>query len=253
MRERAMLLEGDLDIRSRPSQGTSVRVELSLGEGQQLGRKTRILLVEDHAAVRQAIAAMFERESDFDVVAQAGTLAEARGMLEEIDVAVVDLGLPDGYGGDLIKEVTAVNPRAQALVLSASLDRAETARAIQSGAAGTLNKVAQLDDVVDAVRRLRAGETLIPIDEVIELLRSANQRREREHLDRAAIEALTPREIEVLQALAEGLDSQGVADGLRISVRTERNHVANILSKLGVHSRLEALVFALRYRVVELP
>jgi DNA-binding NarL/FixJ family response regulator len=194
---------------------------------------------------------MFEREADFDLVAQAGTLAEARGMLDEIDVAVVDLGLPDGYGGDLIKELATVNPRAQALVLTASLDRAETARAVQSGASGTLDKVVQLDDVVHAVRRLRAGETLIPLDEVGELLRFADRQREQEHLDRAAIETLTRREIEVLQALANGRDSQAVADLLHITVRTERNHVASILTKLGVHSRLQALLFALRYGVVE--
>jgi PAS domain S-box-containing protein len=251
MRERVVLLEGDLDIRSRPGQGTSVRVQLSLGQGEEPKRKARVLLVEDHAAVRQAIAAMFEREADFDLVAQAGTLAEARGMLDEIDVAVVDLGLPDGYGGDLIKELATVNPRAQALVLTASLDRAETARAVQSGASGTLDKVVQLDDVVHAVRRLRAGETLIPLDEVGELLRFADRQREQEHLDRAAIETLTRREIEVLQALANGRDSQAVADLLHITVRTERNHVASILTKLGVHSRLQALLFALRYGVVE--
>ncbi len=84
--------------------------------------------------MREAIAAMFEREPDFEVVSQAASLAEARGMLEDVDVAVVDLGLPDGYGGDLIGELRDKNPRAQALVLSATLDRAETARAVESGA-----------------------------------------------------------------------------------------------------------------------
>jgi DNA-binding NarL/FixJ family response regulator len=251
MRERAALLGGDLDVTSQPGGGTRVRVEVALGgASRQQQRQTRVLLVDDHAAVRQAIAAMFERERDFQVVGQAASLAEARGMLKEVDVAVVDLGLPDGYGGELITELSVVNPRSQALVLSASLDRTEIARAIESGAAGTLDKVAQLDELVDAVRRLRAGETLIPLDEVLELLRFAGQQREHERQDRAAIARLTPRELEVLQALAEGLDSQAIADRLYISIRTERNHVANILAKLGVHSQLQALVFALRYGVV---
>ena len=251
MRERAALLGGDLDVTSQPGGGTRVRVEVALGgASRQQQRQTRVLLVDDHAAVRQAIAAMFERERDFKVVGQAASLAEARGMLKEVDVAVVDLGLPDGYGGELITELSVVNPRSQALVLSASLDRTEIARAIESGAAGTLDKVAQLDELVDAVRRLRAGETLIPLDEVLELLRFAGQQREHERQDRAAIARLTPRELEVLQALAEGLDSQAIADRLYISIRTERNHVANILAKLGVHSQLQALVFALRYGVV---
>jgi DNA-binding NarL/FixJ family response regulator len=85
-------------------------------------------------------------------------LGEARGMLRDVDVAVVDLGLPDGNGGDLIRELHDVNPRAQALVLSASVDPVEIARAIDSGAAGTLDKTADLDQLVDTVRRLHRGE-----------------------------------------------------------------------------------------------
>jgi DNA-binding NarL/FixJ family response regulator len=186
------------------------------------------------------------------VSGQAASLAEARGLLERVDMAVIDLGLPDGSGVDLIKELRRVSPRAQALVLSASLDRAEAARAIQAGAAAALSKAAHLDELVDALRRLRAGETLLPLAEVVELLRFAGEREQQEQEARLAIERLTPRELEVLQALAEGLDSQAVADRLVITLRTERNHVGSILAKLGVHSQLQAVVFALRHGVVEL-
>jgi DNA-binding NarL/FixJ family response regulator len=140
-----------------------------------------------------------------------------------------------------------------ALVLSASLDYAETARAVESGAAGVLHKTAHLDEVVGAVERLRAGETLMPLEEVVELLRFAGERRQQQHGARQLIARLTPREREVLQALAEGLDSRQIAERLHISVRTERNHMASILAKLEVHSQLQALVFALRHSVVELP
>jgi DNA-binding NarL/FixJ family response regulator len=172
-------------------------------------------------------------------------------MLGDVDVAVVDLGLPDGFGGDLIKELRDVNPHAQALVLSAHLDRREIARAIESGAAGTLDKTASLDEVVEAVRRLRAGETLVPLEEVVDLLRLAARQRDREREDRRAIESLSPREREVLQLLAEGLGSSEIAGRLYISLRTERNHVASIFAKLGVHSRLQAVVFGLRYGIVK--
>jgi len=165
---------------------------------------------------------------------------------------VLDLGLPDGYGADLIKELRMVNPRAQALVLSAAFDRADIARAVQSGAAGVLNKTADLDDVVDAVRRLRAGETLLPMDEIVELLRFADHQREREHDEREALAELTSREREILQALAEGLDSQRIADRLHVSIHTARNHINNILAKLGVHSQLQALILAFRYDVVKI-
>jgi DNA-binding NarL/FixJ family response regulator len=98
---------------------------------------------------------MLEREPDLTVVGQAGSLAEARGMLGGVDVAVLDLALPDGNGGDLIDELRATSPGASALVLSASVDRAEIARAVQRGAAATIDKMAHLDEVVDAVRGLR--------------------------------------------------------------------------------------------------
>jgi PAS domain S-box-containing protein len=253
MRERISLLGGVLNLRSAPGAGTTVRFSVPLGQhNEALDQRARVLLVEDHAAVREAIAGMFERDAGFDVVRQAASLSEARHMLEDIDVAVVDLGLPDGYGGDLIKELRDVNPRAQALVLSASLDRRDTARAIESGAAGTLSKTASLDEIVDAVHRLRAGETLLPWEEIVELLRDAVRQRDREHVDRRAIELLSPREREVLKALAEGLDSQAIADRLHITLRTERNHVTNILAKLGVHSQLQAVLFGLRYGIVEI-
>jgi DNA-binding NarL/FixJ family response regulator len=104
---------------------------------------------------------------------------------------------------------------------------------------------------VEAVRRLRRGETLLPLQEVVDLLRFAGSRREEDYEARQAIAKLTAREIEVLQALAEGLDGEGIADRLNIALRTERNHMTNILAKLGVHSQLQALVFALRHGIVK--
>jgi DNA-binding NarL/FixJ family response regulator len=215
--------------------------------------EVRILLVEHHTAVREAIAFAFERGADFKVVGQAASLSEARGVLEGIDVAVVDLELPDGYGGDLIKDLRETNPQALALVLGSSLNRGEIARAVEAGAAGVLDKAARLEEVMEAVRRLKAGETLMSLEEVVELLNFADTRRQEEHEARRGLQNLSPREREVLQALAEGLGSEEIAVRLHISPRTERHHMASILSKLGVHSQLQALVFALRHGVVEIP
>jgi DNA-binding NarL/FixJ family response regulator/signal transduction histidine kinase len=253
MIERADLLGAQLEVEAIPGGGTTVSLRLPVGEALEGAvERTCVLLVEDHTSVREAMAAAFEREPDFEVVGQAASLAEARLMLGNIDVALIDLGLPDGYGADLIAELREANPSAQALVLSASLDRADLARAVQKGAAGALNKNVHLYEVVDAVRRLRSGETLLPMQEVVELLRYAGRREAERRDDLAAIERLTPREREVLQGLADGLDSRQIAEALHITLRTQRNHVASILSKLGVHSQLQALIFALRYEVVQI-
>ncbi|MBV9455319.1 MAG: PAS domain S-box protein [Rubrobacter sp.] len=251
MRERAHALRGELKTISKPGEGTRVRFEMDLRrEGKAPEDEVRVLLVEDHASFRQGVAALLDQEPEFSIVGQARSLDEARQILEGVDAAIVDLGLPDGYGGDLIKELRVSNPQAQALVLSASLERSEIARAVECGAAGVLHKSAGMDEIVEAVRRLKAGETLLPIEEVVELLRLADSRREEEHAARRAIARLTSREKEVLQALVDGLDSKGIAERLHISIETERNHMSSILTKLGVHSRLQALVFAMRHDVV---
>ena len=214
----------------------------------------RILLVEDHASFRQTLAFVFDQQPGFEVVAQAGTLAEARRAMDgsEADLGVIDLTLPDGEGTELIGELREANPDFAALVLTASLDRMEHARAVEAGAAGVLHKSADVDTILDATRRLGDGEPLLSEDELISLLRLAGQNREEAVEARASIEQITPREREVLQKLAEGLSNKEIAARLHMSVDTERTHMMNILNKLGVHSRLQALVFAARYGLVEI-
>ncbi len=214
----------------------------------------RILLVEDHASFRQTLAFVFDREPEFEVVAQAGSIAEARQVIDglEVDLGVIDLSLPDGEGIELIKDLREANPNFAALVLTASLDRAEHARAVESGAAGILHKSAGVDEILDATRRLGEGETLLSQEELIALLRLAGQSREEEREARASIEQITLREREVLQALGEGLSNKEIAAKLHVSVDTERTHMMNILNKLGVHSRLQALLFAARHGLIKI-
>lgn len=216
-------------------------------------RKTRVLLVEDHASFRQALAYLLETEPEFAVVAQASSIAEAHKMIKgagKVDVAVVDLGLPDGDGVDLIRELSGVN--VTTLVLSASIDRAQLARAVEAGAAGVIHKTAAINDVVSAVRRLWAGEALLSSNEVIEMLRLATVERQKEHELEILLEKITPRELEVLRALAEGFNSKEIAQKLSITLETERSHVSKIFTKLGVNSRLQALVFAARHGLIEI-
>ena len=215
----------------------------------------RVLLVEDHASFRQALAFMLEREPGFEVAGQVGSLAEARQlngeMLENVEVAIVDLALPDGDGLELIEDFSS-EPRMTTLVLSASLEPGRFARAVEAGASGVLHKSTPIKDIVEAVQLLRAGEALLSPAEVVEMLRMVGRERQEELAARQAVERLTPREKQVLEALAEGLESKEIAEKLNVTVETERTHMVNILHKLGVHSRLQALVFAARYGVVRI-
>ncbi len=215
--------------------------------------KIRVMLVDDHTTFRQPLALMLGLEPDVAVVAEAGSLAEARAILGddlEVDVAVVDLDLPDGSGTDFIRDLRRLRPRAAALVLSALSEPAQLAPAIEAGAAGVMHKSTRMGDLLEAVRRLHAGEQLLSQQEVIEALRLVVREREGEREARLAIDRLTSREREVLQALAEGLGDKEIAERLYVGTGTVHTHVTSILSKLEVSSRLQALVFAVRHGIV---
>lgn len=216
----------------------------------------KLLLIEDHTAFRQTLALVFEGEPDFEVFLQAGTLEEARRMLENTegsaDIGIIDFTLTDGEGVELIPELREDNPEFAAMILTASLDRGDHARAVEAGAAGVLHKSADVDEILYSARRVLDGETLFSQGELVELFRLAGHTRQEEREARTNIEKLTPREMEVLQALAEGLSNKEIAGKLYMSLDTERTHMMNILSKLGVHSRIQALLFAARYGAVEL-
>ena len=212
----------------------------------------RVLLVEDHTFLREALALALAREPDLAVVGQAGSLAEARSQLDGVDVAILDLALPDGDGADLIPELHAANPVAVALVLTASGGLRDAARAVEAGAADVVHKSAPLATVIDALRRLGRGEPAMPSEDLVELLRLAGQERRREEAVGRALTRLTPREREVLAALAEGLSDAEIGRRLCVSPETVHSHVLNLLRKLGAASRLQALVLAVRHGAVRI-
>ena len=219
-----------------------------------MNREIRIMVVDDHDTFRDPLAFMLEREPDLTVVARPRSLSEAREDLQSaehaVNVAIVDLSLPDGSGTDLIKDLRGSKPRAKALVLSAMSEQRYLAEAIEAGAAGIMHKSAPMSDLVEAVRRLAVGEQLLTQQEVIEALRFIGRERESNREAQLAIDRLTPREREVLQALAEGWSDKEIATRLHVGVGTVHSHVTSILSKLEVSSRLQALVFAVRHGVV---
>lgn len=216
----------------------------------------RIMLVDDHSSFREPLAFMLGREPGVEVVAQAGSLAEAREILADeklaAEIALVDLDLPDGSGVDLIGLLGETRPGTAPLVLSAFSDRGRIVRAIEAGASGILHKSASIAEIVEAVRRLGSGETLLSQQEVVEALWTVARERAENHEASIMIGRLTPREREVLQAIAEGWSDKMIADRLYMGVGTVRTHITSILQKLEVKSRLQALLFAVRHGLVAL-
>jgi DNA-binding NarL/FixJ family response regulator len=213
----------------------------------------RILLVDDHTTSREALAYLLDREPDLSVVGQADSVASAMEQLQSIDAAIIDLKLPDGSGIDIVRRLRELNPRASILCLTASENEADLALAVEAGAGGVLHKSATTQQLVHAIRQLSAGLPVHSTDEVIRLFRIAAERRYQDQSNQEAarlIKELTSRELEVLHALAWGLSDKEIAFQLGISARTARSHMANILSKLHVESRLQAVILAIRTGVV---
>lgn len=212
-----------------------------------------VVLVDDHASFREALSLMLDNEPDISVVGQAGNLAEARPLLTRADVAIIDLGLSGQDGLQLLPELRDVNPQASALIVTASASRSDMARAVELGAAGVLHKSVNVQDMIDAVRSLARGERLFSPSQSEDLVRLAMRQREETRHAQMLLRQLTAREREVLQTLSEGLSDKLIARRLHVSPETVRSHMVRILSKLNVHSRLQALVFGMRHGEIEIP
>jgi len=213
----------------------------------------RVLFVEDHQLLADALAAMLAREPDMQVVGIAGTVADAKIMSrEQLDVVLMDYRLPDGTGAEATRAIKARWPAARVVMVTALTDDETLLESIQAGADGYLTKDRAAEDVVTAVRAAHAGETLLPRSVIVEIARRVAVARERGD-ERRVVEPLTPRELEILRALTEGMSTPEICERLFIAPNTLRTHVQNIMGKLRVHSKLEAVAFALKYRLVDPP
>ncbi len=215
-------------------------------------RPIHVLLVEDHSAFRQALALTFSLEPDFCVIGQARTIAEAQRLITQdvsIDVAVLDLDLPDGPGVDLVRFLHDVHPAAEPLILTASSGRRVLVAAVEAGAAGVLHKSCDIEEIVQAVRRLAAGGWLVSPAELATLLHEARSGPGKQR-SRSILKGLTPRERDVLALLGEGLSDKEIGVRLLIGKDTVHTHMVNLLGKLGAESRLQALIIAIRHDLI---
>lgn len=206
----------------------------------------RILLADDHVVVREGTRQILEREEDLKVVAEASDGAEAIALAEQEkpDVAVLDVSMPGMNGIEATKGIKARVPQTAVLVFTA-YDYDEYVFAIlEAGAAGYLLKNARSSDLINAVRRVHAGESVLhPAIARKVLTRVAQAGRDARPSEG---ETLTERELEVLKLAAQGLGNREIADRLFVSPRTIQSHMANIFGKLRVGSRTEAVMVGLR-------
>jgi DNA-binding NarL/FixJ family response regulator len=213
----------------------------------------RVLLVDDHQLLTGALAKTMAHEADIQVVGVAGSVGEAKALARErLDVVLMDYRLPDGTGAEATRAIKARWPAARVVMLTALNDDETVLESIQAGADGYLTKDRAVDEVVEAVRSAHAGETLLPRSVIVGIAQRVAAARDRGN-ERRQVEPLTARELEVLRALTEGLSTPEICERLFIAPNTLRTHVQNIMGKLRVHSKLEAVAFALRHRLVEPP
>ena len=216
-------------------------------------RPVRVLLVDDHRLLLDSLARVLSQEPDIRIVATAGSVADVRESIKEpLDVVLMDYRLPDGTGVEATRLIKARWPSARIIMLTAIDDDETVLESIQAGADGYLTKDKAIDEVVATVRAAHAGATLLPRSVIIAIARRVAEARDRQ-AERTPVESLTPRELEVLRALTEGLSTPEICERLFITPNTLRTHVQNIMGKLHVHSKLEAVAFALRHRLVEPP
>ncbi|WP_427159304.1 response regulator [Aliinostoc sp. HNIBRCY26] len=207
-----------------------------------LPNQIRILIVDDHPVVRQGLAAMIDRESDMAVVGQACNGREAVAVFRQHqpDVTLMDLRMPEMDGVAAITAICNEFENAQIMVLTTYDGDEDIYRGLKAGAKGYLLKDAEPDELLAAIRMVNAGQKYIPPSVGAKLA------------ERVGVLQLSGRELEVIRLMATGKTNQEIASALQISEGTVKYHVNNILSKLGVSDRIQAVITALKRGIVSL-
>jgi DNA-binding NarL/FixJ family response regulator len=208
-------------------------------------KRITVFLLDDHEIVRRGLRDLLEAEGDIEVVGEASTASEAVGRVHALDpdVAVLDVRLEEGNGVEACRDIRSLHPRTACLILTSFADDEALFQAIMAGAAGYLLKQIRTTDLVDAVRRVAAGQNLLDpavTARVLERIRRGPEQDER-------LARLTDQEHQVLELLAEGLTNRQIGERLHLAEKTVKNYVTSLLSKMGMARRTEAAVYAARH------
>lgn len=215
-------------------------------------RPIKVLIVDDERTFGEALELALRQESDLRVVDVAVDGDDAVRAVDAYhpDVVLMDVAMPGMSGIEATRRIKEEDPETQVLILSGHEDPLLLARAVQAGAVGLLRKTETVVNVASSVRRAYRGEAIHDEDEVETALRRLRHRRDADADARSRLERLTPRERQILEQMATGATPESIAQTLRMSPHTLRTHMQNILTKLGVHSKMEALVLAIRHGAV---
>jgi DNA-binding NarL/FixJ family response regulator len=216
-------------------------------DGQRV-TPTRVVIVEDHTMIADGLVAAFAVHDDIEVVGRSRTAAGVADLAVEVaaEVVLLDFRLPDGEAPEVLAQLRSVLPDVKVVIVSAASDYRSVIRALEAGASGYMLKDQDIDELVAAVRTVRAGgQALAPalVPKLVSRLAEAP----------GSAQSLTRREIEVLQLLAEGCSTKQLAETLGLSLNTVRNHVQSAINRLGAHSKLEAVSIAIRQGLISAP
>jgi DNA-binding NarL/FixJ family response regulator len=214
-----------------------------------------VIMIEDHQILVDSFSLMLRYEPDFEFLGSASSLEKGRNLLKETtpDVLLLDVGLPDGNGLDIIPEVKRLSPETNIVVLTSLTDENTLMRVVDSGISGFVSKDSQLSELLVTIRKAAEGEIVMPTSLLVGLLMRMPRDRAAAFQDENGWERLTVREQEVLEQLATGKSGDEIAEELHIAPLTVRTHIRNFMSKMGVHSRLEAVAFGMKNGLIEPP
>lgn len=215
--------------------------------------KTRILIADDHPLLRQALSQVFSSQKDMEIIGEASNGEEAVNLASQLkpDIVVMDIMMPQFDGLEASRQIKKIAPTIAILVLTAYEDDNYVLGLLEAGAAGYLLKSARGQDLVDAIRAIRAGESVLHPKIIEKLLRQALVKSPGTAENKIG-GLLSDRESELLKLLATGMSNKEIADRLCLSLRTVKAHMSNIFTKMNVASRSEALVQALRSELLTL-
>jgi DNA-binding NarL/FixJ family response regulator len=213
----------------------------------------RVLICDDHALFRRGLVMVLESEDGIEVVAEAEDGEDAVAKAEDAapDVILMDVRMPKMSGIEATRAIADAVPSAKILMLTVSDEEEDLYEAVKAGATGYLLKEISIEEVANAIRAVTTGQSLISPSMASKLLSEFNNLAKQAQ-QKVLAPKLTDRELQVLKLVAQGLSNREVAEQLFISENTVKNHVRNILEKLHLHSRMEAVVYAVREKLLDI-